>query len=201
MSDSLSSSEFAKDLKNATTPLHVKLESLPISQSIVSPQLSIQEYLHYLDLMHDIVVAVEEFVFPKVGSEVSSLDQRRKRRLFEEDFKALNYKKDKGGRIEGLSEEVNSTGFAMGILYVIEGSSLGGRVILKNIQKNLNLEPDSGAAYFAGYGERTGMLWKDFMEILVNHKHTNKNGDEIIAGANHAFNVIISHFQDNPENR
>ncbi len=200
MTESLSSNEFAKDLKHATAALHVELESLSVSQSILSPHVSIKDYLHYLDVMYDIVVAVEKFVFPRVSSEFSNLDLRRKKPLLEQDFQSLHYKKHQEVRIAGLSEEVKSLGFAMGILYVIEGSSLGGRVILKHIQKTLNIEQATGAAFFAGYGDRTGILWKEFMEALVIHQITNNNGNEIIAGANHAFDVIIKHFRANPKN-
>jgi len=88
----------------------------------------------------------------------------------------------------------------MGILYVIEGSTLGGRVIYKNIHQNLELDADSGAAYFSGYGELTEPLWKGFMAELVAYEQINNTGDEIIAGANHAFNAIHKHFQEKPGN-
>lgn len=196
----LLSSVFTQELRKATAPLHGQLEALPVSQSILAPEVSIQEYLRYLDLMHDVIVDVETTLFPILSTEINSLNERRKTSLLERDFEVLGFKKQKKLRLTAFSEQVNSIGFAMGVFYVIEGSSLGGRVIYKHIHKVLGLNADSGAAYFSGYGELTGMLWKEFMTELVTHGQKNHNGDEIIAGANYAFGVISKHFQGTLEN-
>ncbi|TXE06949.1 biliverdin-producing heme oxygenase [Algoriphagus aquimarinus] len=196
----LLSSVFTQELRKSTAPLHEQLESLPVSQSILAPEVSIQEYLRYLDLMHDVIVDVETTLFPIVSTEINSLNERRKTSLLERDFEVLGFQKQKKRRLTAFSEQVNPIGFAMGVFYVIEGSSLGGRVIYKHIHKVLGLDTDSGAAYFSGYGELTGMLWKEFMTELITHEQKNHNGDEIIAGANHAFDVISKHFQGTLEN-
>ncbi|WP_339759185.1 biliverdin-producing heme oxygenase [Algoriphagus aquimarinus] len=196
----LLSSEFTQELRKSTAPLHEQLESLPVSQSILAPEVAIQEYLHYLDLMHDVIVAVETTVFPILSTEINTLDQRKKTSLLEKDFEVLGFKKQNRLKLKGFSKQGISIGFAMGVLYVIEGSSLGGRVIYKHIHKVLGLEADSGAAYFSGYGERTGLLWKEFMTQLLAHEQKYHNGDEIISGANHAFDSISKHFQGTLEN-
>lgn len=166
----LLSSVFTQELRKATAPLHGQLEALPVSQSILAPELSIQEYLRYLDLMHDVIVDVETTLFPIVSTQINSLNERRKTSLLERDFEVLGFQKQKKLRLTAFSEQVNSIGFAMGVFYVIEGSSLGGRVIYKHIHKVLGLDADSGAAYFAGYGELTGMLWKEFMTEPMSRK-------------------------------
>ncbi len=51
---------------------------------------------------------------------------------------------------------------ALGALYVVEGSTLGGRIILRHLDR-LGLQP---VAYFSGYGEATGTMWKGFVARL-----------------------------------
>ena len=51
---------------------------------------------------------------------------------------------------------------ALGALYVVEGSTLGGRIILRHLDR-LGLQP---ATYFAGYGDATGAMWKGFVARL-----------------------------------
>lgn len=55
---------------------------------------------------------------------------------------------------------------ALGSMYVIEGSALGGQVITPRLKQQLNLEPGRGATYFNGYGDRTGVMWRDFRELV-----------------------------------
>lgn len=55
---------------------------------------------------------------------------------------------------------------AFGSLYVLEGSALGGQVIAPRLDRQLNLQPDTGAAYFAGWGPNTGAMWREFRHKL-----------------------------------
>lgn len=53
---------------------------------------------------------------------------------------------------------------ALGFAYVLEGSTLGGRVIRKRLlAEGLSLD---GAGFFDVYGAQTGPRWKDFCAIL-----------------------------------
>lgn len=53
---------------------------------------------------------------------------------------------------------------ALGFLYVLEGSTLGGRVIDKQLRVR-GLSPE-GLSFFQGYGEATGTRWKAFCAVL-----------------------------------
>ncbi len=55
----------------------------------------------------------------------------------------------------------------LGAMYVIEGSSLGGQYIACHVEKVLNLTAGQGDAYFRGYGERTGSMWREFQQVLA----------------------------------
>jgi heme oxygenase len=54
----------------------------------------------------------------------------------------------------------------LGALYVVEGSNLGGQIIYREIQQQLMIDMNSGAAFFFGNGEQTGPAWKRFTELL-----------------------------------
>ncbi len=49
-------------------------------------------------------------------------------------------------------------------MYVMEGSTLGGRFIAPHVAKLFHLDAGRGNAYFEGYGERTGSMWNEFRE-------------------------------------
>jgi heme oxygenase len=64
---------------------------------------------------------------------------------------------------------LNDLDSVLGALYVVEGSSLGGQIIYRQIQERLGIDAASGGSFFFGNGERTGAAWKRFMGILNQH--------------------------------
>ncbi|MBV9824090.1 MAG: biliverdin-producing heme oxygenase [Alphaproteobacteria bacterium] len=50
---------------------------------------------------------------------------------------------------------------ALGSMYVVEGSSLGGRLISRGLAEQPWL-PATGLTYFNPYGDRTGAMWQGF---------------------------------------
>ena len=55
---------------------------------------------------------------------------------------------------------------ALGTLYVLEGSTLGGQVISRAL-KTASWLPQSGLTYFDPYGPRTGAMWRDFRDYAA----------------------------------
>ncbi|MBH3413787.1 biliverdin-producing heme oxygenase [Pseudomonas putida] len=55
---------------------------------------------------------------------------------------------------------------ALGVMYVLEGSTLGGQVLKRAMAERLGIGHDSGAAFLDVYGERTGSYWRSFLERL-----------------------------------
>lgn len=89
----------------------------------------------------------------------------------------------------GVLPEIGSLAGTMGCLYVLEGATLGGQIISKHLSGNLQLSPETGSAFFAGYGAETGPRWKAFGEIFT---AAAKPGEEeaIIAAANRTFSTL-----------
>ncbi|MET3109252.1 heme oxygenase [Oxalobacteraceae bacterium GrIS 2.11] len=81
----------------------------------------------------------------------------------------------------------------LGCLYVIEGATLGGRIITRQLQTQLGLTPESGGAFFDGYGAQTGSNWKAFCTMLSNHADLHADESRhaaIVAGANRTFETL-----------
>jgi heme oxygenase len=53
----------------------------------------------------------------------------------------------------------------LGSMYVMEGSTLGGRFIASHVAKVFGFETGFGNAYFDGYGEHTGSMWNAFRDL------------------------------------
>ncbi len=187
---------FFKSLKESTATAHQALENLPISVAITHPSVTKEAYTNYLLRMLPVVQDVEQNIFPLLAEVIPDIEQRRKLPLLQQDLEFLQ------AAIPIRPEQPLSDGvlpmsrpFALGILYVLEGSTLGGRFIGNNIQKTLGYNADAGGRYFAGYRENTGVLWKDFLKYLGDFEKTENAAAEIISGANVAFSKIYYYLK------
>jgi heme oxygenase len=55
----------------------------------------------------------------------------------------------------------------VGQLYVVEGSTLGGQVIARQLEVSLGLTAETGARMFAGHGANTAERWQSFWDFAA----------------------------------
>jgi heme oxygenase len=58
---------------------------------------------------------------------------------------------------------------ALGCLYVLEGSTLGGQMIGRELARRFGIDASSGASFFLSHGSRVGEMWKEFCAVVRNH--------------------------------
>lgn len=54
----------------------------------------------------------------------------------------------------------------LGAMYVTEGATLGGRVIARQLERQLGLSGNQGYSFFSGYGDNTGAMWRQFSSTV-----------------------------------
>jgi len=86
-----------------------------------------------------------------------------------------------------ILEVLNGPPSALGALYVMEGSALGGKLISRMLARTGQF-PRS-IAYFDPYGEGASLMWQSFKAALVqaSSPHTD---DRLIAAANQTFAIL-----------
>ena len=95
------------------------------------------------------------------------LDPRRRVHLLQADLTALGLSAHAVAMLPTCPLPLLRNGVeALGSLYVMEGSTLGGRMIERNVERRLGLNAEHGCTYFAGYGTRTGAMWRLFLARL-----------------------------------
>ena len=82
---------------------------------------------------------------------------------------------------------VGDVGGAWGVRYVLEGSALGGQVLVREAGA-LGMGAAAGARYFAGSGRETGARWSGF---LARMESAPVGGAAVVAGAVAAFEGLI----------
>ena len=86
---------------------------------------------------------------------------------------------------------------ALGCLYVLEGATLGGRVICRHVRRVLHLTPSIGCRFFHGYGEHTGEMWRSFGLALTAYARNIERQDQVFAAAIATFQALRGWFESN----
>ena len=184
---------FSEKLKEYTAEAHRDLERkmIPHLRNIRSRE----DYTQLLDFMHGYYEPLEERLshFLPVDFPHSHAENIRKDiAQLAPGFESSNMRAEKMPRI-------NSTARALGVLYVLEGSTLGGQVITKMISKQLGTESTEGFNFYNPYREKTADNWNSFRRKL-NQSFTDEEQTEIIEGANETFQTLnnwISQYDGN----
>jgi heme oxygenase len=82
----------------------------------------------------------------------------------------------------------------------MEGSTLGGKFIARQLRNQLGLTASSGAAFFSGYGEETGLRWKKFQHALRTFSEQSGQQEAIIQSANQTFHKLDCWMNTNESN-
>ena len=156
-------------------------------------------YAWSLRVMHRFFLAWEAPLFDALASADSGLmlSERGKVSLLSADLAAL--------RLLPLTapcavpeDVVASAPTALGAMYVLEGSTLGGRIIERHCAVPLGMSPAHGGAFYHGYGERTGAMWRAFGEVLELHDTDAQQRADMLHGAHSCFGALQGFMESIP---
>ena len=85
----------------------------------------------------------------------------------------------------------------LGSMYVVEGSTLGGAIIAKEVERKLGFGRETGCAYFRSYGRDTAAMWKSFGRVLQ-AASSPQTDDLIVASAQDTFTVMHDWLCETP---
>ena len=125
---------------------------------------SIQGYIELLQALARVHGAFEQslvrFDWTQLGID---LEERKRMRWLAEDLSALAADIARPPQLMVAPENLFE---ALGALYVLEGSTLGGQVVLEQATALQGISCLRGARFLYGHGQRTGRLWRDFLDVL-----------------------------------
>jgi heme oxygenase (biliverdin-IX-beta and delta-forming) len=151
-------------LKTETAECHTRLEN---ALDLMRPEWPREDYVALLEGFYGYVAPWEDAAAEFMpASLLDFFDGRRKALLLASDLALLTGDDSRASRVRKIEHlpPMNSIGRLFGSMYVMEGSTLGGRFIAPHVATLFGLQTGSGNAYFEGYGRRTGSMWKAFRE-------------------------------------
>jgi heme oxygenase len=123
-------------------------------------------YADLLERMLGFYRPLEERIAPYAAS-VAGLDwgTRRRAPLLLADLLALGRPAARPDALSPLPA-VASADDALGVLYVLEGATLGGTLIARQARLRLGVTATTGGAFFTAYGGATAARWRAFAAVL-----------------------------------
>jgi heme oxygenase len=85
----------------------------------------------------------------------------------------------------------------LGSMYVVEGSTLGGAVIARQVEKRLGFTAETGCAYFRSYGRNVAVMWKSLGAKLLEASSPEAD-DVIVESAQKTFTVMHDWLCETP---
>ena len=178
-------------LRERTAHLHERVER---TVDLPTALRSLAGYASLLVRFHGFYAPLEERLGGVVGYDGAGLDlaARQKTRLLRDDLSALGRT---AADIDALPRchdlpVVTAPGEALGCQYVLEGATLGGQIVRRQVERRHGLTPDRGCAFFSSYGERVGAMWKEFCEVAERYAARPGAGEPIVAGAVATFRCL-----------
>jgi heme oxygenase len=154
----------------------------------MDPGLTREAYLRVLERLQPIIATWETYLALAPGLPDGSFRSERNRLpLLVQD---LEFLRGSGGRAADeqacVLPVLDGNAQWMGAMYVMEGSRLGGQLIARHVEETLSLAPGEATRYFRGFGDRTGPMWKEFVQRLQQDVPDGET-EEAILGAKKMF--------------
>ncbi|PJJ79669.1 biliverdin-producing heme oxygenase [Mucilaginibacter auburnensis] len=172
-------------IKATTLQYHQETEKILVGK--MKSMRSVADYAHILELFYGYFGGLELLIDKHINTQnLPDYTDRRKTAALANDL--TNLKGNLPPKAEDTElPQINNLLQAFGALYVIEGSTLGGKIISKMVQQHLGITDGQGLSFFNGYGEDTGNKWVQFQQKLNAIAPTEAQQTEVIAAANNTF--------------
>lgn len=174
-------------LREATGEHHRAVEALVPLASGHGPD----EYLRHLAVLLGFLRPMERELAPALPWFFLGLPfaDRAKSPLLASDLRALGADPDRIADCARIPQ-IRSTAFALGCAYVIEGSTLGGKVIERQLAREEAWFATAPRSFLGCYGDEVGPRWKAFCARLECLCAEDCAGDEAVAGAVATFESL-----------
>lgn len=179
----------SEQLKEHTREVHAATEKQLVG--LIKQLSKADDYARLLELFYSYFHPIEQQIMETLPSEIlPDLERRRKTAAILYDLRDLTARSELSVAISTAIPKINTPYQALGALYVVEGSTLGGKVIANMISQRLNLGAPFALSFFSSYGDRAFEMWNDFKSAINNMVLTPAQSEELLQAAYETFRMF-----------
>lgn len=189
-------------LKAETSGAHELTESIPFSAAMVQGRLPLESYVGQLAAYSLVHEALDDALAASTHPAVKAVwrDDLAKAPLLAADLRHFASQRDSvpaeamqvarafAGWISGLA--IASPVALLGVLYVLEGSTLGATILRQHIARAYGLTGTDGLAYYSPYGNKVMPHWKEFKERMNGAVTDANEQQQVLAAADGTFQRV-----------
>jgi heme oxygenase len=177
-------------LKHETASSH---EALERALDLTRPTLTREEYIELLRAFRGFVGPWETALRLALPVHLQSFArEREKTALLDADLQFMTSADTAASTSAPVCTALpmlDSTARALGSMYVMEGSTLGGRFIAPAMAKRFGLSGREGVTYFDPYEGHTGSMWNGFKQ-RVSEELNESDADAVVLSARQTFDAL-----------
>jgi heme oxygenase len=155
-------------LREATHGQHIRLHKHPLLATIMQPNYQLSDYhrllLAYFGLYQFLEARIQQYLNDHTVN--FSYKERSKLPWLVNDLAFFHITPIACNNLSlpvRHFPNITSLGQLVGILYVLEGSTLGASHMSLKLAEQHHLRPDAGSCFFNGYGDNTQPYWQHFI--------------------------------------
>ncbi len=171
------------ELKTKTHSAHKELEKLHCFKRLFSDDYQIDEYSRLLGSFYGVFCAVEPLLFSNLPADQQPLLRHRvKTPCLKLDLAVFGKNPHDLPSCQNIPD-LETFGKKMGALYVLEGSTLGGRIIGKHLSNHFGAQVGPALNFYGCYGQNVDVEWRSFIHIMDSHFSGEPAVDEVVQAA------------------
>lgn len=184
----------SSSIKDFTRTVHHNLEKTLIAR--IKGITNVEAYIGLLAMMYGFYEPMEKAIdrYMSAGS-IPHYALRRKASALLDDIRFFI----PGYQPQALAKQlpvINSYPAALGSMYVMEGSTLGGKIIAGMVQNQLQLQHGTGTSFFNSYGNEADKMWQSFRSKL-DEPFSDTDKTTIITAAENTFKTFKTWVEQN----
>lgn len=187
-------------LRQRTAALHQMLESCSLAALLMSPRITLGQYVQVLITWGGAWRLIEANIATAVGSQgLAELAPRRRADLADQDLAHLGVSTLLAAERQRHAAQhvqifaIDSESELLGVYYVLRGSMLGAQVIGRHLHEVLGLSADSGAAFFARLDEAS-LPWPRWLDRCDQCLRSEQAIDAATQGAVKTYSYLLEWF-------
>ncbi len=184
-------SSIVAKLRQETSEAHLSIEQSPPMRAIFADTYTLAEYHRLLQHLFVFYSPFERAVFDTLSPPLAAeLGSRKKTGWLRQDLEAAG----EGSQPQMVAPvpRFESDEERMGALYVLEGATLGGKLIRKRLLGHFGGDVSETLHFYSGYGAQAGAQWTSFRAILARlFDHADASTQSrVVRGANVTFAAL-----------
>lgn len=183
------------ELRHATAAVHERLHHVPVFAALAEGRLDHASYVGLLGRLYGFHDPFEAAI-DQAGPPGLPLAEWRRAHLLRSDMAALGQSEAAIRQLprHSVVDDQWTPARAMGVLYVIEGSTLGGRLLARQLDHVMGRDSDAGRSFLSAGTDAGHVRWRDFCAALDACGADPAPRAEMVAGAIEAFRCFEAWF-------